>query len=350
MIKGVFFDAVRIASQPPFLVREGERKGWMRRYADNVGLVLADGRPCEEYNAFGADRKGVCAGDFVRFPEDMFRRIADRNRQADPVAFEVLENKRLFAHRMREAGVRHVPTLAEVTSEGVLLLEGAPVGRETAMAYLRERGADFFIKKVSLWGGQGIVRVTVAADGFCAEGRPYDLAAAFAEGESVVQPAVRQVAELAALNASSINTLRIVTCRRDDGFELLLPSVVRIGRMGMTADNIGSGGIAVGVEADGRLKPWGFTQTERDETMRYEAHPDHGYSFSDKRISGYAAACELALAAHRAVPKMLAVGWDVAIAPDGPTLIEGNAMFGIDLNEIAHQLPAARRLKEADGI
>lgn len=45
-------------------------------------------------------------------------------------------------------------------------------------------------------------------------------------------------------------------------------------------------------------------------------------------VPGVREAVELALAAHRTLPRIYTIGWDVAVTEDGPIIIEGNADYG----------------------
>ena len=50
-------------------------------------------------------------------------------------------------------------------------------------------------------------------------------------------------------------------------------------------------------------------------------------------------AIALAKEAAQVVPQITHVGWDVAITPDGPALIEGNDYPGTDLCQLAPHFP-----------
>ncbi|MBL8710006.1 MAG: hypothetical protein JNL25_12495, partial [Rhodospirillaceae bacterium] len=48
-------------------------------------------------------------------------------------------------------------------------------------------------------------------------------------------------------------------------------------------------------------------------------------------------ACSVALAAHAACKDRLLVGWDIAIAPEGPLLLEGNSYADVDFLQRVHR-------------
>jgi hypothetical protein len=46
---------------------------------------------------------------------------------------------------------------------------------------------------------------------------------------------------------------------------------------------------------------------------------------------------DLALTAHRKLDVPWSVGWDVAATTDGPVLVEGNVLWGVDILHVPHR-------------
>ena len=59
-------------------------------------------------------------------------------------------------------------------------------------------------------------------------------------------------------------------------------------------------------------------------------HPDTGVAIEGFQLPHWEAVADLARRAHDVARGMPAVGWDVAITPDGPVLVEGNTTFDVD--------------------
>ena len=59
----------------------------------------------------------------------------------------------------------------------------------------------------------------------------------------------------------------------------------------------------------------------------FDTHPDTGVPFAGLRIPMYEEALALVRNASRHFGFMRTIGWDVAITPDGPMLIEANAYW-----------------------
>ena len=144
-----------------------------------------------------------------------------------------------------------------------------------------------------------------------------------------VQLVMRQHPEMAKMNSSSVNTIRII-CIILDGESIPLSSVVRIGNSGSRVDNFSSGGVGCGVKPDGRLNDCGYTQKGE----RYDVHPN-GFVFSEGFVPNFDKVLEAVKRCHMCVPMFGVASWDIAIDEDGePVLIEYNVGgAGIDIHQ-----------------
>ena len=70
----------------------------------------------------------------------------------------------------------------------------------------------------------------------------------------------------------------------------------------------------------------------------YEIHPFTKTKLVGFQIPFYAQAVEMVFEAAQRVPQVGYVGWDVAMAEDGPLLIEGNTMPGYDMPQNYYHL------------
>ena len=76
----------------------------------------------------------------------------------------------------------------------------------------------------------------------------------------------------------------------------------------------------------------------------FEKHPDTGITFIGYQIPMLPEAIALAKKAAMVIPQMRHVGWDIAITPDGPVIVEGNEHPGTDLCQLAPHYPEKRGL------
>jgi hypothetical protein len=106
-----------------------------------------------------------------------------------------------------------------------------------------------------------------------------------------------------------------------------------------STDNFSISGIAAPVDlATGRLGP-GVRADPRLIIAPVATHPDTGAAIAEAALPWWQEAAALALAAHAKLPAMACVGWDVALTPEGPVLIEANWAPGARLAQAPSGTP-----------
>ena len=181
--------------------------------------------------------------------------------------------------------------------------------------------------------GTGVERLTVAD--FADVGALYRYIKE--KNFGVVEQAVKQHPDMAALYPHSVNCMRIVTDLVDDQVHIAY-IVVKMGTHGAVVDNSGQGGVLCAVDpATGKIKSIAVD----DYTNTYECHPDTGVSFVGYQLPMVDQAIALVSAAARepSANQTHHIGWDVAIAEDGPVIIEGNDYPGTDLCQLYAHTP-----------
>ena len=141
------------------------------------------------------------------------------------------------------------------------------------------------------------------------------------QSDWIIQRPVLQHEAMAALHATSVNTIRVVTIRL--GFELsVISAFVRIGAGQARIDNLTPGqGIAAGVEPDGRLRSCGYNA----KLQRFSKHPDHDYVLDSFVVPSFADAQRTCMELHQTIPELDLISWDVAIDHRGrPAILEFN--------------------------
>jgi len=133
--------------------------------------------------------------------------------------------------------------------------------------------------------------------------------------DAIIQLPVTQHRDLTVLNVSTLNTLRVITWRRLDGEVLHLGTCLRIGRGGPRIDAAGTGHVYCGIDSErGLLLADGCSN---DGTRVYQAHPDSGLLFAERKVPGATAARDAYVAAHRQLPWIDLAAWDIAIDTTG---------------------------------
>ena len=175
-----------------------------------------------------------------------------------------------------------------------------------------------FVKKAVFEAmGRSIERVDIVDCGMSAD--EY-FAALMKDGAHILEECVQQCSVMAALNSSSVNTVRSITFNTRHGIEQPY-FFMKIGRAGSFVDNGGAGGILVGIDNEtGELCTDGFDEMNN----RYPQHPDSGVVFKGYQLPDFAQLKALSAELSAKMPSVKYIGWDFAHTDDGWVIIEGN--------------------------
>ncbi len=200
---------------------------------------------------------------------------------------------------------------------------------EELFAFLNGKQA-VFLKPIEGSSGVGVTKYTPAdwadADAF--------LRAVRAAGPSVLEDCVVQHERMNALNPGSVNTVRIATLIGDKQ-QGIVYAFLRIGN-GKVMDNVDCGGMAARVDLDsGRL----LTVAADKLGHVFTHHPITNTPIIGFELPHFEQAKDMCLEAMRMVPQLRYVAWDVALTPDGPTMIEGNSFPSHAVPQFAAHYP-----------
>jgi hypothetical protein len=140
-----------------------------------------------------------------------------------------------------------------------------------------------------------------------------------AAGQTIVDEFIVQHPDMSSLYPDSVNTVRMITFLGKDGTVHLLAAVLRIGN-GDVIDNFASGGMFTMLDGDGVALYPGVDK----KSNVYREHPVTGTPIVGFRVPMYDQVRELTEKLARRTPEAPYVGWDLAITPNGPVVIEGN--------------------------
>ena len=137
-------------------------------------------------------------------------------------------------------------------------------------------------------------------------------------------PFIRQHPAVSEANPDTANTLRVQTARRGDDV-LILGSCLRVGGAQAQVDNFHAGGVAYPVDIDtGIISGRGQTLLGDNVHIR---HPSTGKIMPGFQIPMWPEICDMIKKAAVTTPHVGYVGWDVAVTPDGPEIVEGNINY-----------------------
>lgn len=142
------------------------------------------------------------------------------------------------------------------------------------------------------------------------------------KGFWILEEIIKQDAEMASFNESSVNTIRIPSFITKKGEHVILNPTIRTGRKGSVVDNAGAGGITAMIDIKTGII---VTEAIDKKYNRYKVHPDSGKPFVGTQIPRWNELVKIVEMAHRSLPsRHRYVGFDFALSEKGWQLIEGN--------------------------
>lgn len=148
---------------------------------------------------------------------------------------------------------------------------------------------------------------------------------------AILEELIRQHPALAALNASTVNTLRVLTFVRADGSVQVMGAALRMGRAGQEADNFHMHGIAANVDLEtGIINSLGVDA----KGCRYTLHPDSKQPIPGFRVPHWDLVLAEVKKAAEMFPAVRFVGWDIAVREKDICFVEGNSNACPDVLEM----------------
>jgi hypothetical protein len=314
-LSDVLIQSLRLLRRNGRVVRASAGVPVGRQLREMLRLSLTLPSMPENYYKFGwyLPETRARAGDYLHRHETkgaLYEMLATR---PDLERVAPLNDKVGFADHAAAAGLPIIPTLA-VVDDGRLVRVADPVPP-----------GELFVKPLSGKGGRGAERW-----------ESLDLARA--RGRSLlVQPRLANHPELADLALDALATCRIITITDEAGEPEPVIAIFRMPAVaGVIVDNLHRGGIAAPVEVATGVLGTGSGYAVGEAVAR---HPVTGGPIEGRKLPLWDEVLALAGRAHRAFAPRLLVGWDIAIGPAGPVLVEGNEQPGVDGLQRLHGLP-----------
>jgi hypothetical protein len=153
-----------------------------------------------------------------------------------------------------------------------------------------------------------------------------------------VQPLLRNHPALGDLTGESLITFRVFTCIDAADRPIVTHAMLRsIGKL--EPDWPTSEEFAAPIDlATGRLGRM-CSDTHFGPDDRTDHHPMTGAPVAGRIVPHWPAIHALARAAHRVFADRLLIGWDIALTPEGPVLIEGNSYPDTEFLQRVHDQP-----------
>lgn len=337
----IFEDVISIAKIPVYIARipktireasyypEKERKSNFIIFLDNLIWIIKNKEPNYSYTPSGLDIKNWRnMDDFLSFKQ--FTRERDLGNSCEKESFNynyisILRDKYIFSsylsHTIGKDKV--IPTVALYNKEQIYLISEKSY---TIFEDLFKKDIAMFCKANDGEGSKGVFLLEKKNNKFYLnkqEASLIEIKSTFKNSKIIFQHVLQQHQDLNYLNNSSVNTIRITTVQGVSGAINIFSSFLRLGSAENSfVDNISAGGLAVGVNENGILDKYGFKH--KSFGTKLEKHPISNTVFEGYQLPFWAEIKELVKNAHKQFYYIQSIGWDVAVTPSGPVLVEGN--------------------------
>lgn len=188
------------------------------------------------------------------------------------------------------------------------------IGPQTVSSIMNEY--DELVIKPSIESGTG--------QGVCLLRKPY----AFQEimdhykRDYVIQIPLVQHPDMAKLNASSVNTIRVNSVLFETEAHVM-SAFVKVGQAGEFADNHGKDRFFIGIDKSGRFCDFAINH----DLLPFKSIPSR-YAFAGAPVPSFAKVCEAVEEAHKKMAHFGFIFWDVCVDINGdPVIVEANLRF-----------------------
>ena len=235
----------------------------------------------------------------------------------DPYYDRQLSNKNL--HNLIFPHIKRPETIFKRMSMSYYNDDLSPITWEEALARCAQEGQFIAKPTTDTFEGYGIHCFT---GGNLDEAK--DVLSRYNRQEDyIVQRFVSQHPDLATLNATSVNTVRLMTLVLN-GKAHILSSILRVGADGNQVDNVSQGGYQCTIRPDGTLEKMAFTHVDKVGT--YTDQTASGVKFEGFQVPSWDKLCQTAIDLALRLPYMKLIGWDLAVDDQGDVvLIEFNS-------------------------
>ncbi len=207
-----------------------------------------------------------------------------------------------------------------------------PDSDDAALAAFCEKHPVFMAKALDGMCGKGVEKLKLADFGSVAVLKEKLVA----DNQPLLEEIIEQHPAVNEIYANSVNTVRICTIKGKDEKPEIVFACMRFGRGESAVDNFNAGGMSAVCDIEtGRLVGSAIDKSGN----LFEAHPDSKTAFDRFEIPYWDESAELVKKAAEMSKHIRYIGWDIAITPTGPVIVEGNEFPGHDLFQLRGQNP-----------
>lgn len=313
------------------------------------------------YSLFGLNDVPVALWDNYLTDVPSFKQFLEA--QSPKSMHRFTNDKAAFNAHCFAAGLSSAPLVCIVGSGSDAAKDVPVVTDAGALAsVLSAAPSALFTKQLDGSFGVGAFTIERIGDHFSFEGQQGSATALFgflrsgerAASQWLIQPRLTNHPDLKPLmSPHGLGTIRIVTCM-DGGRARILYALHKLTVGSNTVDNFhggSTGNLVASIDiATGRLgSARGSARTDWPAIHTVERHSDTGQLISGVTVPLWREVCDLVIRAQESVPALRSAGWDVAVTPDGPVLLEANLTYSTDILQVAYNRGLKTELMAALG-
>ena len=194
-------------------------------------------------------------------------------------------------------------------------------------AWIRETNSKELISKPAQGqAGRGVLvhRVSFERGAMLLDGTPnLERALTGLTLPRLFEPRLENHPSINEVHSGSLNTVRVLTFRESGGRPHVFAARIRFG-CGTATDNMAAGGLAAPVSLSSGTVSQVAVSTGLAGPEEHSRHPLTNVEIVGLKVPHWQAILELAKAAAERTPQTRSVGWDIAVTPQRPVLLEGN--------------------------
>lgn len=147
------------------------------------------------------------------------------------------------------------------------------------------------------------------------------------KGSYIIEPVINNHRDLQELNPNSLNTIRVISVF-DSGNCVIISAALRMGN-GKRTDNVSAGGLIAPINIKDGLVYKPAISGDPTCIKQYPSHPITGTSIVGLYIPFWDELLAMIQKMAKILSSIKSIGWDIAITPTGPVLVEMNNHWNV---------------------
>lgn len=236
---------------------------------------------------------------------------------------EVYSDKNLFAILYARSKNLFIPKTHIFNAGGMYYVGNRkPIGYASVLEILNNIGKVVIKPSIGGSEGRGVAFCNLINGKDTLENRSLAAILESYNTDFLIQEAVKQHPSFASLHPASLNTIRVISYMAENEVHCA-PLCMRMGTGAAKVDNLGAGGIIIGLSKEGFLNKYAYKLGAS--TDKYEKHPDTQITFENYKLAGIPEIVKVAKELHGYTPHIGIISWDLVFSEkEEVTLIEAN--------------------------